>query len=404
MVSFFCGSCVLEAKTTRTNVAVVVKMQPQKYRNRFPDGKRKSPRKDRSQSIEEMNVSNLDLAELKESKALHEEWAAFRSEHRETIENDSSTEDYDWLERQTFQNIHANNMDNYFEHSRSKMPTKKKLADLATHLMDKMEAIKKKYPHLPKNTKKLKKEVRRVNKLFREHSKLKASKKILNGYVRELNTLNGKIAAVKEFNILKERVARLLSRIKHKKYSGSQFLASDQKEGEIESLCKRWKELGIATEPIGLETPLWILWKQGGNSPELLRAESTRNGERMRQAQGDIRSARKIIASRKKDIASQMEQNSYTEPELKRRMKDLKKEARKGDVSSILTRNSIKLYLKEIKLQQKNIEIYQDIRRSLRKRNEKLWAYIKRMLFPQRKKRIATRLLTPQEAENVIFW
>ena len=175
-------------------------------------------------------------------------------------------------------------------------------------------------------------------------------------------------------------------------------------EAENESLCKRWKELGIAGEPIGLETPLWILWKQGGNSQDLLRVEITRNGDRIRQAQKDTRSATKKIKSYKKAIANQMRTNSYTEEDLKDRMKSLKKKARKGDVSSILTRNSIKNSMEGIKLEQKNIEIFQDIWRSLLKRNKKLWAYINKMLFPQKKKRIATRLLTPQEAENVIFW
>ncbi len=62
--------------------------------------KRKSPRKDHNRPIENVEVLESELAELEERKALHEAWAAFRLEHRETIENHLPVEDYDWLERE----------------------------------------------------------------------------------------------------------------------------------------------------------------------------------------------------------------------------------------------------------------------------------------------------------------
>ncbi len=65
----------------------------------YQQGKRKSARKDRDRSMEDVEVSESELAELKENKALHEEWAAFRLEHRETIQNDLSEEEYAWLAR-----------------------------------------------------------------------------------------------------------------------------------------------------------------------------------------------------------------------------------------------------------------------------------------------------------------
>ena len=74
-------------------------------RNRFPQRKRKSPRKDHNRYIEDVEVSESELAELKERKALHEAWAAFRLEHRETIENYLSKEDYAWLKREIPQAI-----------------------------------------------------------------------------------------------------------------------------------------------------------------------------------------------------------------------------------------------------------------------------------------------------------
>ena len=392
------------------------KPEKPKSRNRFPQRKLKSPRKDRSQSIEEMNLSDLDLAELKESKALHEEWAAFRLEHRETIENRLSGEDYAWLEREIPQAVKPIGLyppaylwESGKGSSRlldAEITKNKKNMDRATKALKKVNKKVARYEAALSNiahhegrakgdkqlgTKKQKAYAKKLEKLIKGARKRLAVEKKDQAYFQ------GVYDKLQERNRKLNNFLRLRSKTTRGRFSMPQ-------EAENEFLCKRWKELGIASEPIGLETPLWILWKQGGNSQDLLRVEITRNGDRIRQAQKDTRSATKKIKSYKKAIANQMRTNSYTEEDLKDRMKSLKKKARKGDVSSILTRNSIKNSMEGIKLEQKNIEIFQDIWRSLLKRNKKLWAYINKMLFPQKKKRIATRLLTPQEAENVIFW
>ena len=200
------------------------------------------------------------------------------------------------------------------------------------------------------------------------------------------------------YDKLKKKNADIEFFLKYSKKGGTRLLMP-QEAAENESLCEQWKEFGTATAFMGLEKPLWMLWKQGGNSSSLLRAEIKRNHLRMDQAKDSIRSANKIIESREKSIASQIQLYPYTEKQLKDRMKSLRKEG------SALKLSFIKLYLEEIKVQQKNIKIFGNIWTSLQERNKKLKAYIiERMGNPKRKRRIATRLLTPQEAETVIFW
>ena len=378
----------------------------------------------RSQSIEELDVFESELIELAESKALHEEWAAFRLEHRETIENRLSVEDYDWLEReipQAVKPIGLRTPNQLWKRGKGDsliaaeirgnnegIAAAKKRISEAKGRIDTLKGLVKS----PKEKTRLgflrgktwsrtlpKKEREaaqvQVDQIKDRPNKINRLEKVKKFYTGIFNTLIKRNEALLKF-------WKSMNSKKKGAHLPKDFEWGEETIGNHLSEEYAWFAREIP-QAIGLKKPS-KLWKRGKNTSKLLVEEILRNNQRIAEARKDIESATKNIESHKKAIARSMEKHYYNEAELKEFMKILKMEGKKSHDRSIVTRKFIEYRMQEIKLEQKNVKIFRDIIRTLLERNKKLRAFIKSMPYSRKTR---ARLLMPQEPEEeetVIFW
>lgn len=394
--------------------------------------KRKSLKKGRNRSIENMDVSEFELDELKGSKALHEARAAFHAASHEPIKSGDvlSPEVHTWLKREIFQAINANV---------KKLPTPAQMWRTGKKPYRLLEAEARKNGRIIVN---IRKELIKINKkflpfkqrilrlLFPGLKNVKGKKFPDSAVLSYLGNQQGLINTHKDVKNARKRLNEMkIAWAGFKKQRTAQVFF----QRELDSLITRnnallayWSKrisskIGASSvehqethlseeeeyawlererpQPIGLPKPE-KMWKKGKNTSKLLWHEIAHNTQNISEVNKEVRNVMKNIQFYQTGI-SKLTKKEFDEAKLKEYMKTLKKYANKGDKTAKVYLESIKEYQKKLKLENKKLLENQGIMTTLTKRNKELRAFINSM---RKGKKSKACFLTVQEEKDVIFW
>ncbi len=372
-----------------------------------------------------MDVSESELAELKESKELHEAWAAFRLEHQETIQNDLSEEEYAWLARAIPQAIKPTVLhtaaalwkqfkvsgDKIKEHKKAKIVLLRRIVESKKRVRSlEIKILKMLFP----KSKKLKGRTLRVSDIDtyigrQKGLKLSGSKNAKKNAKKNLKKLNKIQAEIRKKTRLltlwrdlvakeNEKISKLERKDKGKKSRARLLVAHRwaafraEHQGTIENHLSdeeyAWLEQEFlqAVKPIGFSALKWFKIKQ-------LEMEISIITKEIRPLRKTILEAIDAPESRKEVKTGDFKR--YVDSQRRRYLKNVN--SYEDRINAATARANIEIIRKKINKLGSLLFTRSDFRKQLKELKAT-------NADTERKKRTEARLLTAQEEKDVIFW